>query len=103
VASTVSVSRTRDVSPGEPFFVLDDIAGQALHDSPGRGLVTAILPWGTDTVFNRFQVPTLLSEIRAVAAAVDDSDVSEQLARLATFLDEHVPAENDAYVIFVAD
>lgn len=103
MASTVTVSPTRSGVLGEPTFVLDDVAGLALHDAHGFTLVTAIFPWGTDSVFNRIQIPTLLSEIRAVASKLEDRDVGEQLMHLAEFIDRLVPPDDDRYAIFLSD
>ena len=83
--------------------MLDDAAGLALRGLQGCDLVTAILPRGTDSVFNRIHGPRLISEIRDVADRVDDRDVRDQLISLASFVGDRIPPEADVYVIFVAD
>jgi hypothetical protein len=83
--------------------VVDDDACAALRDPQGHHLVTAIAPVGTDTAFNRVQVPRLLTEIGKVASRIDDGNIRDQLLELAHFISGHFPSEVDAYVIFLAD
>ena len=105
VTSTVFVGRTAldRPRPHEPLFVLNDAAGVALHESSSHHLVTAILPWGTDAVFNRFQVPTLLGEVRDVASRQRDEEVSRHLHDLAAFIQQRSEEVGDFYVSFVSD
>jgi hypothetical protein len=92
---------------GQPFAFLDDEAALLLHDAKDARLVTAVFPWGTDAVFNRFQAPELLREWRLVAAGAGESDAARQLRAGLEFVEAGVGnvegTDHDVYVLFIAD
>ena len=67
-------------------------------------LARAIVPWGTDAIFNRFQCPVLIAELREVAAKAQDSEIGENLLDVAQFIEDRMTAvESLSYVLFLAD
>ncbi len=83
------------------FVRLEDAAAVALHDLGGV-ILSAIFPWGTDALFNRFQVPHLLEEL-GLAAARLDAEHRCDLARLTDFIRKHIREDEDYYLLFSAD
>lgn len=92
---------------GQPSVTLDDESAVLLHEAKGARLVTAVFPWGTDAVFNRFQAPELLKEWRLVAAEAGGSEAATQLRAGLKFVEAEVGkvegTDNDVYVLFIAD
>jgi hypothetical protein len=85
------------------MIVLENEACQAVADSTSC-LVRAIVPWGMDAIFNRLQYPSLISELREVAANQDSQEVRDNLEQVAQFIEDRMAATMKAgYVLFLAD
>lgn len=104
MSTSVFVTRTLTTErAGRAFFTLDDDVVLLLRRSPGLLSANAIFPWGTHTVFNRFQVPRLLHDLDKFVGDAQQGPDRDVVEGLAAFIRASWPDDSDEYLLCLAD